>query len=53
MSSSIIREQGGYTLQRITQEDIHSTNRHAHNITIGAALPYIIRFLGNVPDVKP
>lgn len=25
----------------------------SHNITIGAALPYIIRFLENVPDVKP
>ena len=25
----------------------------SHNITIGAALPYIMRFLENVPDVKP
>ena len=25
----------------------------SHNITIGAALPYIINFLDNLPDVKP
>ncbi|MBR0167649.1 MAG: ROK family transcriptional regulator [Synergistaceae bacterium] len=25
----------------------------SHNITIGAALPYIIKFLDNLPDVKP
>ena len=25
----------------------------SHNITIGAALPYIIKFLDNLPDIKP